>query len=165
MEKEIPMNAIDRMTSYLNEHHIPFEMITHPHTGTSHQTASAAGVDRHRMVKAVLLESPECFLAAMIPADEKVRLGMLSQDYGQRFNLASEDAVRLLFDGCDPGAAPGLPIAWEVDMVWEDDLLEQPDLYLEAGDHERLIHVETKYLREMLREVPHCHFSKLQTQH
>lgn len=159
------MNAVDRITHYLNDHHIPFDMITHPHTATSRQAASAAGVDRHRMVKAVLLESPECYLAAMIPADEEVRLGRLSQDYDQQFSLAGEDTVRLLFVGCDPGAAPGLPIAWEVDMVWEDDLLAQPDLYLEAGDHESLIHVETKYLREILGETPHCHFTKLQTRH
>ena len=117
------------------------------------------------MVKAVLLESPECFLAAMIPADEQVRLGMLSQDYGQQFSLATEDAVRYLFEGCDPGAAPGLPIAWDVDMVWEDNLLTQPDLYLEAGDHERLIHVETKHLRTMLGDIPHCHFTKPLTRH
>jgi len=50
-------------------------------------------------------------------------------------------------------------------MVWEDGLLEQPDLYLEAGDHERLIHVETKYLREMLGEIPQRHFSKQQNLH
>jgi len=159
------MNAIDRMTNYLSEHHIPFEMIVHPHTGTSRQAAIAAGVDGHRLVKAVLLESIDCYLAAMIPADEQVKLGMLSQDYGRRFSLASEDDVRTLFEGCDPGAAPGLPIAWNVDMVWDDDLLAQPDLYLEAGDHEHLIHVQTQYLREMLGDVPHCHFAMPHTQH
>lgn len=159
------MNAIERMTNYLSERHIPFDLIAHSHTGTSRQAALAAGVDSHRMVKAVLLESPDCYLAAMIPADEQVRLGMLSQDYGRRFSLATEDTVRNLFAGCDQGAAPGLPIAWDVDMVWEDGLLEQPDLYLEVGDHERLIHVETKYLREMLGDIPHCHFSKPQNLH
>lgn len=159
------MNAIDRMTQYLNERHIPFEMIAHPRAATSRQTAIAAGVDSHRLVKAVLLEAPDCYLAAMIPADEQVRLGRLSQDYGKQFSLAKEDAVRLLFNGCDPGAAPGLPIAWDVDMVWEDDLLMQPDLYLEVGDHERLIHLETKYLRDALGETPHCHFAQPHTQH
>lgn len=159
------MNAIDRMMQYLNERHIPFEMVSHPRAATSRQTAIAAGVDSHRLVKTVLLEAPDCYLAAMIPADEQVRLGRLSRDYGKDLSLAKEDAVRLLFDGCDPGAAPGLPIAWNVDMVWEDDLLAQPDLYLEVGDHERLIHVETKYLREMLGDTPHCHFAQPHTQH
>jgi Ala-tRNA(Pro) deacylase len=159
------MNAIDRMTTYLTEHQVPFEMLAHPHTATSRQAALAAGVDSHRLVKAVLLEAPDCFLAAMIPADEQVRLGMLSQDYGLPLSLASEDDVNTLFKGCDPGSAPGLPIAWDVEMVWEDDLLAQPDLYLEAGDHEHLLHVQTQYLREMLGDVPHCHFARAHTQH
>jgi Ala-tRNA(Pro) deacylase len=152
------------MTQYLSEHKIPFELISHPHTATSRQSAIAAGVDSHRLVKTVLLEAPDCYLAAMIPADEQVRLGMLTRDYGMPFSLAQEDTVRMVFDGCN-GAAPGLPIAWDVEMVWEDDLLAQPDLYLEAGDHERLIHVETKYLREMLGDTPHCHFASPHTQH
>ena len=50
-------------------------------------------------------------------------------------------------------------------MVWEDNLLTQPDLYLEAGDHERLIHVETKHLRTLLGAIPHCHFTKPLTRH
>jgi len=60
-EKECPMNAIERMTSYLSERHIPFNLISHSRTGTSRQAAMAAGVDSHRMVKAVLLESPDCY--------------------------------------------------------------------------------------------------------
>jgi Ala-tRNA(Pro) deacylase len=159
------MNAIDRMTEYLSGHQVPFEIITHPHTATSRQAALAAGIDSHRLVKTVLLEAPDCYLAAMIPADEQVRLGMLSKDYGRQFNLAREETVRMLFEGCDPGAAPGLPAAWGVEMVWDEDLLGQPDLYLEAGDHERLLHVETRYLRDALRDTPHCHFSQPHTQH
>lgn len=159
------MNAVDRMTQYLTEHHVPFELISHRHTATSRQAAVAAGIGSRRLVKAVLLEAPECYLAAMIPADEQVRLGKLSKDYGKPFRLATEETVRKLFDGCDPGAAPGLPIAWGVETVWEDDLLAQPDLYLEAGDHERLIHVETKHLREVLQDMPHCHFAQPHTWH
>lgn len=159
------MNTINRMTSYLHEHQVPFDVIAHPHTATSRQAAIAAGVDAHRLAKAVLLTSPDHYLAAIIPADEQVRLGKLSQDYGAPLSLATEQAVRAVFGDCDPGAAPGLPVAWRVEMVWEDDLLGQPDLYLEAGDHEHLIHVETKYLRDILRGTPHCHFSRPHTRH
>lgn len=159
------MNAIDRMTQYLSEHHVPFELIPHKHTATSRQAAVAAGIGSRRLAKAVLLETPEYFLAAMIPADEQVRLGKLSQEYGKSFRLATEADVCRVFEGCDPGAAPGLPIAWGIETVWEDDLLAQPDLYLEAGDHESLIHVETKYLREAMQEIAHSHFAQPHTWH
>jgi len=60
---------------------------------------------------------------------------------------------------------PGLPNAWGVEMVWDDDLMAQPDIYLEGGDHERLLHIETRYLREIFGDAPHCHFSQPRMQH
>ncbi len=50
-------------------------------------------------------------------------------------------------------------------MVWDDALMAQPDIYLEAGDHERLLHIETRYLREVFGDAPHCHFSQPRMQH
>jgi Ala-tRNA(Pro) deacylase len=37
--------------------------------------------------------------------------------------------------------------------------MTQPDVYLEAGDHERLLHIETRYLREAFGDAPHCSFT------
>jgi Ala-tRNA(Pro) deacylase len=45
-------------------------------------------------------------------------------------------------------------------MVWDDALMAMPDIYLEAGDHERLIHVETRYLRDLFGDAPHCRFTQ-----
>jgi Ala-tRNA(Pro) deacylase len=30
----------------------------------------------------------------------------------------------------------------------------------EAGDHERLLHIETRYLNEAFENAPHCHFTE-----
>lgn len=60
---------------------------------------------------------------------------------------------------------PGLPNAWGVEMVWDDALMAQPDIYLEAGDHKRLLHVQTRHLREAFGDAPHCHFSQPRMQH
>jgi hypothetical protein len=38
--------------------------------------------------------------------------------------------------------------------------MAQPDIYLEAGDHERLLHIETRYLAELFGDAPHCRFSQ-----
>jgi len=73
--------------------------------------------------------------------------------------------VEELFPGCDPGVIPGLPQAWGVEMIWDDALMAQPDIYLEAGDHERLVHVETKYLWDLFGDAPHCHFCQPRAQH
>jgi Ala-tRNA(Pro) deacylase len=155
---EETMNATHRIESYLKERNVPFEIIDHSHSATSLQTAHAAKLDASRLAKAVLLEGEDCVLAALIPADQEVRLGHLKQDFGEHIHLADEATVRRTFTDCDPGAMPGLPIVWGVETVWDDDLLAQPDIYLETGDHQRLIHVETRRLQMVLDEMPHCHF-------
>ncbi len=150
-----------KIEQYLNEHHVPYEIVNHDRTATSLRAAQAAHVEASRLAKAVLLEGDDCCLAALIPADQDIRLGVLNLDFGEQrhLHLADETIVRQTFIDCDPGAVPGLPIAWGVETIWDDGLMAQPDIYLETGDHERLIHVETRHLREILSDMPHCHFS------
>ena len=159
------MNALHRMERFLDEHMIPFDLVAHPHSQTSAETARAAGVSPDRIAKGVLLDSPDCQIVAMIPADQEIRLGKLRQDTGVELTLADEATVSRVFSDCDPGVVPGLPNAWGVELVWDDALMAQPDIYLEAGDHERLLHIETRYLREAFGDAPHCHFSQPRMQH
>ncbi len=159
------MNALHRMERFLDEHMIPFDLVAHPHSQTSAETARAAGVPLARLAKGVLLDGRECQMVAMIPADQEVHLGRLGFDQGVEFTLADEASVSRLFGECEPGVVPGLPNAWGVEMVWDDALMAQPDVYLEAGDHERLLHIETRYLRELFGDAPHCHFSQPRLHH
>jgi Ala-tRNA(Pro) deacylase len=159
------MNALHRMERFLDEHMIPFEVVSHRHSQTSAETARAAEVDASRLAKGVVLEGAGCQIVAMIPADQEVHLGKLGQDVGMEVSLADEATVNRLFSECDPGVVPGLPNAWGVEMVWDDALLEKPDVYLEGGDHERLLHIETRYLRDVFGDAPHCHFSQPRMQH
>jgi Ala-tRNA(Pro) deacylase len=159
------MKALHRMERFLDEHLIPFDVIAHPHSRTSVETARAVGVPPGRVAKGVLLNGMDCQMVAMIPADEEIHLGKLGLDQGMEFSLADEASVSRLFGECDPGVVPGLPNAWGVEMVWDDDLMAQPDIYLEGGDHERLLHIETRYLREAFGDAPHCHFSQPRMQH
>jgi Ala-tRNA(Pro) deacylase len=159
------MNALHRMERFLDEHKIPFDLVAHPHSQTSIETARAAGVSPDRVAKGVLLDGMGCQMVAMIPANQEVQLGKLGQDVGMEFSLAEEASVSRLFTECEPGVVPGLPNAWGVEIVWDEDLMLQPDIYLEAGDHERLLHIETRYLREMFGDSPHCHFSQPRMQH
>ncbi len=154
------MAALHRIERYLDKHMIPFDIVSHPHTHTSAETARASGIEPSRLAKGVLLEGVDCEMVAMIPADQEIQLAKLGKEHGVEFRLADESRVQALFADCEPGVVPGLPNAWGVEMIWEDGLLSQPDIYLEAGDHERLVHVETRYLHEMFDEAPHCRFTK-----
>lgn len=152
------MDSTHKIEEYLEAHDVPYELVFHKRAATSLDAAHAAHIDASRMAKAVLLEGDGCYLAALVPADREIRLGRLIPDYGPHVHLADESVISDLFADCDPGVVPGLPPAWGVETIWDEDLLAQPDVYLDAGDHVRLIHLETRYLKQLLRDMPHCHF-------
>lgn len=152
------MNALHRIERYLDKHLIPFDLVAHPHSNTSLETARKARIPPGRIAKGVLIDGDGCRMVAMIPANREVRLGQLGHDNGMSFQLASESEVSGLFEGCEPGAIPGLPSAWGMEMIWDDELTKEPEIFLEAGDHERLIRVETRYLDRLYGDAPHCHF-------
>lgn len=154
------MNALHRMERFLDQHMIPFDIVAHPHSQTSVETARVAGVTPGRIAKGVLLDGMGCQMVAMIPADQEIQLGKLGLEQDVAFSLADEASVSRLFSECDPGVVPGLPNAWGVEMVWDDALMAQPDIFLEAGDHKRLLHIQTRYLREAFGDAPHCRFSQ-----
>lgn len=142
--------------SYLTQHEIPYELMTHAHSSTSMQSARAAHIDPQRLAKAVLLEGSDgCYMAAVIPANRQVSLGHLRHDYGHVCRLADERVIAPFFKDCEPGAIPALTTPYHLEMIWDDSLLNEPEIYFEAGDHEHLVHLRTEYLREMLDKLPH----------
>lgn len=159
------MDSTHKIEEYLEARDVPYELVFHKRATTSLDAAHAAHIDASRMAKAVLLEGDGCYMAALVPADQEIRLGRLIPDYGPHLHLADESAISNLFVDCDPGVVPGLPPAWGVETIWDEALLAQPDVYLDAGDHVRLIHLETRYLRQLLQDMPHCHFSGPRKQH
>ena len=46
-------------------------------------------------------------------------------------------------------------------IIWDDDLLEAPDIYLEAGDHQHLIHIRRSQFSKLMNDNMHEHFSRI----
>jgi len=149
--------------SYLAENQIPFDVIAHRHSASSLNTASEAHILPARLAKAVLLEDerePNRFLMAVVPATHRVEMARLSRQVGRPVHLATERDAAALFADCEAGAIPAIGPAYGIETVVDDSLMEQPDLYFEAGDHEHLVHLETKELFWLLGECEHGEFSQ-----
>jgi Ala-tRNA(Pro) deacylase len=153
------MSNFQYFERYLESNRIPFEVVPHPHSATSLQSAKSAHIRADQLAKAVILESDDCYLAAVVPADRHVMLGKLRQTLGRDFWLAREGSLGTMFPDCEAGAVPALTQAWGVEMVWDDSLMNMDAIYMEAGDHEHLLRIRTRDLAPMMQQVPHCQFS------
>jgi Ala-tRNA(Pro) deacylase len=74
-------------------------------------------------------------------------------------DLAGEEQVETLFPDCEPGSVPALGAAYGLDVVVDDSLARQQDLYLEGGDHAHLVHVSGIDFRKLTEGAQHGRFT------
>ncbi|NIP72136.1 MAG: YbaK/EbsC family protein [Gammaproteobacteria bacterium] len=130
------------LEQFLHTHRIAYDVVSHPRTESAQRTAAAAHVPGDRLAKSVILEDDNGYVMAVIPSTHRLDLGKLHHQTQRILGLAVEQELTDLFTDCDPGAVPPVGAAYGIDTIVDDALMEQPEVYLEAGDHEELIHVD-----------------------
>jgi Ala-tRNA(Pro) deacylase len=136
------MSIPETIVSYLQHRAIDFEVVTHQPTATSMETAQSAHIPGDRLAKAVVLEDGERYLVAVLPATHRIDTEALSDLLDRDLFMAGEDDFASVFGDCLVGAVPAMGGAYGLQTVVDEALTRQPDVYLEGGDHEHLIHID-----------------------
>ena len=153
------MSIPSRLFKYLGECGARYEVCVHHHSRSSAESAHTAHVPLHQLAKSVIVEDDAGCLMAVVPADQDVMLGALSQLLERKhLHLADEERVAALFADCDRGAVPALGMPWGIETVVDDALETRPVVYVEAGDHERLLRLSHDQFHELMRPVRHGRF-------
>ncbi|MEN8179248.1 MAG: YbaK/EbsC family protein [Pseudomonadota bacterium] len=153
------MTIATSVMNTLTSVHTEYEVVAHPKSFSSAETAAAAHVPDDHIAKSVLLKDDAGYLLAVIPASHWVDFHRLRDDLGRDLQLATEDEIERLFVDCDPGAAPPLGDVYGVETVLDESLTSLAHVYFEAGDHERLIKVDADQFKVLMQGVRHGHFS------
>lgn len=133
------MPIASNVVNYLIEQGVDFSVLHHTHSSTSMETAERAHVSSDEIAKSVLLEDDQGYLLAVLPANCRVGLDALQRLTHRSLVLATEYELGTLFEDCEIGAIPPLGPVYGMDMIIDDALMEQSNIYFEAGDHEKLI--------------------------
>lgn len=145
---------------HLNREGVRYELIEHPRTLDSAHTAQASHVLGAQLAKGTVLKDDRGYIIAVVPASRKVDLGALHLRLGRQVGLATEHDLEILFDDCEPGAVPPLGVAYGIDAILDDSLMDQSDIYFEAGDHRGLVHVSGDDFRKLMAATPHGDISR-----
>lgn len=137
-----------------------YEIVHHPFSHSSIETAAAAHIPGDRLAKTVLLEDEHGYAAAVLPSTYAVRLSSLWAVTGRHLWLAKEVDVRELFKDCDVGALPPVCTAYGMRTYLDESLVHQPDVYFEAGDHEELIHMDTDQFLDLMDRAERARFAR-----
>lgn len=153
------MGIAMKLSDYLKANDVQFEVVKHPHSGSSLQSAKASDVPARCLAKAVVLEDGAHAVMAVLPASRRLELRELRASSGPALHLATETKLKYLFNDCEPGAVPPVGAVYGIETIWDDSLMQQPEIYFEAGDHETLVHMKTRDFIGLLKGARHLSFS------
>jgi Ala-tRNA(Pro) deacylase len=154
------MTISARLKWYLDSHGVKYEIVPHAHTGTSLGAAQAAHVPGERLAKSVLLEDERGYLMAVLPASRRISLHDLEEQLERHLELASEAELSQLFRDCEVGALPPVGAAYGIPTVVDDSLMNAPDVWFEAGDHEDLVHMRGREFLSLFMGARRGRFSR-----
>lgn len=153
------MTIARRLHKFLAENQADYELIEHDPTLSANETASVCEVPAWQMAKAVLLDTEQDYLLAVLPANRRVELAELRSELGTKPHLVEETDLARIFDDCEFGAVPPLGSGYGVTTIVDDSLDGAPDIYFEAGDHASLIHMSGAEFLRLTRKARRGHFS------
>ena len=137
-----------------------YELVQHPYSHSSMETAAAAHVPGDRLAKTVLFEDEQGYVAAVLPSTYAVRLSELWTKTGRRLGLAKESDLRELFKDCEFGALPPVCAAYGMKTYLDESLVRQPDVYFESGDHEALVHMQSDQFLALMDGAERARFGR-----
>jgi Ala-tRNA(Pro) deacylase len=108
----------------------------------------------------VLRRSSSDYILAVLPASHHIHLADLRNQLGDNVEMAKETEVDPLFPDCVHGAVPAVGQCYGLPLVVDDSLEAQPQVYMEAGDHETLIRMNHAQFAHLTAGARHGRFSE-----
>jgi Ala-tRNA(Pro) deacylase len=144
---------------YLAAKHAAYDVVAHEPTKSSMRSAEACRVSGDRVAKAVVLRDEYGYVLAILPASHRIRLQDLRMQLGLDVDLATEHEIEELFQDCVLGAIPPVGECYGLDTVVDASIEEQPEVYLEGGDHATLVHMSHAQFASLTATARHGSFS------
>ncbi len=150
------MGVAITLENFLKTKDVEFDVLEHRYAEGSVNTALSAEVPSNNMVKGVVFRDEDLhYTMAIVPASHRVLRHTLNQILDRRLQLADEEELDELFFDCEHGAIPSFGQAYDINVIWDDQLQGAQELWLEAGDHEHLIHIQQHDFNRLMAQHMH----------
>src|SRR5262249_15346315 len=153
------MTISPTLHKYLAAESIEYDEIPHVLTMSSARTAQACHVSGDRLAKAIVLRRDGGYMLAVLPASHHLSLTDIMATFGDDIDIARESEIGRLFVDCAHGAVPAAGICYGLDVIVDDSIQMQPEIYIEAGDHETLLHLGHEQFARLTANARHGRIS------
>jgi Ala-tRNA(Pro) deacylase len=132
------------LLDWLGGHGIEYELHEHPLTFTARETAEIEGVDPRRFAKTLAVETGDgrrglLVVDAIDHLDLHKAASALSAD---RVRLLSEVEMQAMAPDCEVGTIPPIGELFDVPVIADVAIREDPEITFHAGSHHFTVHVD-----------------------
>lgn len=152
------MTIAPTLQKYLDQN-VRYDVMMHEPTMSSLRTAEACHISGDCLAKGIVLRHDGGYILAVLPASHHLSMADLRAQIGDDVALADEADLDRLFRDCVHGAVPPVGECYGLDVIVDDSVEAQPDIYLEGGDHTTLIHMDQAQFARMVADARHGRFS------
>jgi Ala-tRNA(Pro) deacylase len=154
----IVMAIAPTLQKSLARKHVEYDLVPHPPTVSSMPTARAWHVPADLRAKGVVLRVRDGCVLAVLPASHRIRQTDLKGPLVEDFAPATEHELDPLFQDRAYGAVHPVGECYGLDIVVEDSICEQPDIYFEDGDHTTVGQMSRAQFAELMVDAPQDRF-------
>jgi Ala-tRNA(Pro) deacylase len=130
-----PPTVFERLSAWLQQKAIPFDVLRHAPVFTSEEAAAVRGTPLASGAKALICRADEHFVMFVLPADRKLASKTVRQAAKiKSLRFASREEVEQL-TALQPGSIPPFGSLFGLPTWCDQRLGEQPQINFNAGDH------------------------------
>ena len=161
MESGGIMTIASKLENYLQQREVEYQVVAHPRSEYSMETAAKAHVHGDALAKGVLVKDDDGYLLVVVPADYHIELESLHKLLGQEVAMVGEATLKEVFSDCELGAVPPIGMAYGVKTMWDpkSSLGKQDEVFFEAGDHQSLVQMSGVQFHELMAPAERGKFS------
>ncbi len=153
------MAVAKSVKNYLRKQGVDFDITIHAPRASASRSAQAAHVSGEQVAKSVVLHDGDEYMLAVLPATHRLEVDSLERIVNRRLGLATEIELGDLFADCEIGAVPAVGAPYGLEVVLDERLAAQPDIYFEAGDHRSFVHMSGESFSRLMRNARLGQFS------
>ncbi|MEJ1334927.1 MAG: YbaK/EbsC family protein, partial [Candidatus Sedimenticola sp. (ex Thyasira tokunagai)] len=146
------MAIASQLEKYLQQREVEYQVVAHPHSEYSMETAAKAHVHGDALAKGVLVKDDDGYLLVVVPADYHIELDSLHKLLRQEVAMVGEATLGEVFSDCELGAVPPVGMAYGIKTVWDpkSSLGKLSEIFFEAGDHQSLLRMSGEQFHELM---------------
>jgi Ala-tRNA(Pro) deacylase len=131
---------VRKLREFLDSKQVKYVSINHSPAYTAQEIAASAHIRGKELAKTVMVTLDGRLAMAVLPASRKVGFDLLREAAGVGdVQLASEQAFRDMFPGCEVGAMPPFGNLYDMDVYVSKSLTQDEEIAFNAGSHTELI--------------------------